>query len=137
MWINSQLPDRTPQATDLSASLSSGLILFRLAESIKYGREVASIRLRSPNNHNDPPVIPDSMFDGGEERVDGLMKLFDFLVDNEVKLSGISMADVKEGRADKIIALVRSIKQWHERREAIAQSIGVGGRAGVMTWIQG
>jgi hypothetical protein len=95
------------------------------------------LRLRSSNNYDDLPVVPDSVFDGGEERVEGLMRLFEFLVDNDVKLSGISMADVKEGRADKIAALVRSIKQWHERREAIAQSIGVGGRAGVMTWIQG
>ncbi|KAG8755383.1 polar growth protein [Serendipita sp. 396] len=134
-WINSLLPDQTPQATDFSTSLSSGLILFRLAESIKYGRELATVRLRSPSP--DDPIVPDKLFDDGDERIDGLMKLFDFLVDNDVKLSGISMADVKQGRSEKIIALVQSMKQWHERREAIAKSVGVGGVAGLRTWIHG
>lgn len=63
------------------------------------------------------------------------MKLFDFLLDNEVKLSGISMADVKEGRSEKTIALIRSMKQWKEQRDAVAKSVGVGGQAGVLTWI--
>ena len=134
-WINSQLPDQTPLATDLSTSLSSGLILFRLAESIKYGREGASARIRSPTPSD--PVVPDSLFDNGEERIDGLMKLFDFLLDNDVKLSGISMADVREGRTEKVSALVRSMKQWYDRRDAIVKAVGIGGQAGVMTWMQG
>ncbi|PVG03581.1 hypothetical protein CPB86DRAFT_804075 [Serendipita vermifera] len=133
-WINAQLPDDTPYATDLSTSLSSGLILFRLAESIKYGREVANARLRSPSPGD--PTVPDNFFDNGEERVEGLIKLFDFLLDNDVKLSGITMADIKEGRSDKIITLVRSMKQWQEKRNAVAKSVGVGGQANVMTWIQ-
>jgi hypothetical protein len=133
-WINSQLPDQTPLATDLSTSLSSGLILFRLAESIKYGREGASARIRSPSPSD--PLVPDSLFEGGEERIDGLMKLFDFLLDNDVKLSGISMADVREGRSEKVSALVRSMKQWHDRRDAIVKAAGVG-QGGVMTWMQG
>lgn len=134
-WINSQLPDQTPLATDLSSSLSSGLILFRLAESIKYGRDYASARLRSPSP--DDPIVPDHLFDNQEERIDGLMKLFDFLVDNDVKLSGISLADVRDARPDKIIALVRSMKQWYDRRETIAKNVGAGGPASMITWIQG
>lgn len=65
------------------------------------------------------------------------MKLFDFLVDNDVKLSGISLADVRDARPDKIIALVRSMKQWYDRRETIAKNVGAGGPASMITWIQG
>jgi len=134
-WVNSLLPDQTPFATDLSYSLSSGLILFRLAESIKYGQDIANARLRSPSP--DDPLVPDKLFEGGEDRIDGLMKLFDFLLDNDVKLSGISMADIKEGRTDRIIALLKSMKQWKDQRDAIAKSVGVGGQAGILTWIHG
>lgn len=134
-WINSQLPDQTPYATDLSMSLSSGLILYRLAESIKYGQEFATARLQDPPP--DDPVVPDSLFEDNEERVEGLMKLFDFLLDNDVKLSGISMADIKEGRSEKIIALIKSMKTWKEQRDAIAKSVAVGGQAGILTWIHG
>jgi len=123
-WINSQLPDQTPLATDLSTSLSSGLILFRLAESIKYGRNAASARIQSPIPGD--PVVPDSLFDGGDERIDGLMKLFDFLLDNDVKLSGISMADIRDGRSEKVSTLVRSMKEWHDRKNALVNAAGVG-----------
>jgi hypothetical protein len=126
-WINSLLPDQTPYATDLSTSLSSGLILFRLAESIKYGQDLANARIRNPSP--DDPLVPDKLFEGGEDRIDGLMKLFDFLLDNDVKLSGISMADIKEGRSEKIITLLRSMKQWKEQQDAIAK-----GQAGAF-WI--
>ena len=65
------------------------------------------------------------------------MKLFDFLLDNDVKLSGISMADVREGRSEKVSALIRSMKQWYDRRDAIVKAAGVSGQGGVMAWMQG
>jgi len=71
-------------------------------------------------------VVPDSLFDGGDERIDGLMKLFDFLLDNDVKLSGISMADIRDGRSEKVSTLVRSMKEWHDRKNALVNAAGVG-----------
>lgn len=80
-------------------------------------------------------IVPDSLFDSSDEKVDGLMTLFDFLVDNDVKLSGVSIADVKEGRAEKIIGLVKAMKLWQERRDSIAKAVGVGGQASMATWV--
>jgi hypothetical protein len=65
------------------------------------------------------------------------MKLFDFLLDNDVKLSGISMADIRDGRTEKIIALLKSMKQWKEQRDTINRSVGVGGQAGALTRTHG
>lgn len=67
-WANSILPAQH-RISDVTVDLSSGLVLFRLAESIK-GRP------------SEPPV-PDSIFTG-ENNLDGMFKLFDLLLDNEV-----------------------------------------------------
>ncbi|CUA68908.1 hypothetical protein RSOLAG22IIIB_08152 [Rhizoctonia solani] len=101
-WVNSRLPATCPLAEDLSTSMSSGLILFRLAESIK---EVDS-------------GVSDSVFPQGpgDERLDGLFKLFDFLLDNDVRMGAVSINDVRNGNAEKIAQLVRALKSWDEKR---------------------
>ncbi|CUA76194.1 hypothetical protein RSOLAG22IIIB_12110 [Rhizoctonia solani] len=87
-WVNSRLPATCPLAEDLSTSMSSGLILFRLAESIK---EV-------------DPGVSDSVFPQGpgDELLHGLFKLFDFLLDNDVRMGAVSINDLRNGNAERL-----------------------------------
>ena len=62
------LPE-TYRIHDIRTDLTNGLVLLRLAESIK-GRP------------SDPPV-PDSLF-RDENNIEGMFKLFDYLLDNDV-----------------------------------------------------
>lgn len=82
--------------------MSSGLVLFRLAEAIK---ETDS-------------GVSDSIFPQGpgDDRLDGLFKLFDFLLDNDVRIGAVSINDVRNGNAEKIAQLVRALKIWDEKR---------------------
>ncbi|KAG8705947.1 polar growth protein, partial [Ceratobasidium sp. 395] len=90
-WVNSRLPPTCPLAEDLSMSMASGLILFRLAEAIK---ETDS-------------GVPDSAFPQGpgDDRLEGLFKLFDFLLDNDVRMGAVSINDVRNGNGEKIAQL--------------------------------
>jgi hypothetical protein len=97
-WINSKLPPGCPQATDLSTSLSSGLILFRLVEAI----------------HRTDYGVPDSAFSQG--RVDGLFKLFKLLRSNDVRDDLATVEDVQSGNQYMIILLVRGIQRWDEQK---------------------
>lgn len=108
-WINNNLPPEAPPATDLSGSLSTGLILYRLAESIK----------------GLPTDVPDSAFplNGEPEKLEGLFKLFDFLLDNDVRMGSVSINDVRLGNKEKITQLVRSLKSWQDRRENLAKGM--------------
>jgi hypothetical protein len=85
--------------------MTSGLILFRLAEAIK-------------ETDSD---VPDSAFPHGpgDDRLDGLFKLFDFLLDNDVRMGAVSINDVRNGNADKIAQLIRALKLWEEKRRAL------------------
>jgi hypothetical protein len=112
-WANSHLP-ASLQITDTSGSLCGGLVLLRLAESIK-GRP------------SSPPVL-DSAFpiDSNDDKLDGLFRLFDFLLDNDVKMGSVSINDVRQGKRDKIVQLLKALKSWDEKHKAIAQSVGRG-----------
>ncbi|KAJ7786636.1 hypothetical protein B0H16DRAFT_1401843 [Mycena metata] len=112
-WANTHLPLNL-QITDPSGSLCDGLGLLRLAESIK-GR---------PSS----PPVPDSAFpkDPSDDNLDGLFRLFDFLLDNEVRMGSVSINDIRQGKRDKIIQLLRGLKGWEDKRKAIATSIGKG-----------
>ncbi|KAG8929999.1 polar growth protein [Tulasnella sp. 418] len=114
-WINTNLPRNAPPATDLSKSLSSGLILYRLAESIK----------------GVPTDVPDSVFPSASEpdKLDGLFKLFDFLLDNDVRIGSVSINDLRQANRDKIILLVKSLKAWKEKRQELAQTFDKQGMA--------
>ncbi|KAL5507750.1 BOI2 [Sanghuangporus vaninii] len=113
-WANSYLPPSL-QVQENSGQIYSGLALFRLAEGIK-------------GKPSEPPV-PDSAFPSGpdDDRLDGLFKLFDFFLDNEVRMGNVSINDVRQGRMDKVIQLLRSLRAWEEKRRALARSIGRSG----------
>ncbi|KAF4619419.1 hypothetical protein D9613_004857 [Agrocybe pediades] len=112
-WANTHLPENL-QITDPSGPLCGGLGLLRLAESIK-GR---------PSS----PPVPDSAFptDPNDDKLDGLFRLFDFLLDNEVKMGSVSINDVRQGKRDKILQLLRALKAWEDKRRAIANTIARG-----------
>ncbi|KAJ7610817.1 hypothetical protein FB45DRAFT_941703 [Roridomyces roridus] len=112
-WANSHLPSHL-QITDPNGPLCDGLALLRLAESIK-GR---------PSS----PPVPDSAFpkDPTDDNLDGLFRLFDFLLDNEVRMGSVSINDIRQAKRDKIIQLLRGLKGWEDKRKAIAMSIGKG-----------
>ncbi|KAJ7103227.1 hypothetical protein B0H15DRAFT_201781 [Mycena belliarum] len=112
-WANGHLPSKL-QITDPAGPLCDGLGLLRLAESIK-GR---------PSS----PPVPDSAFpkDDSDDNLDGLFRLFDFLLDNEVRMGSVSIQDIRRGKRDKIVQLLRGLKAWEDKRKAIATSIGKG-----------
>lgn len=118
-WANSHLP-ASLRITDPSGSLCDGLALLRLAESIK-GRP------------SSPPVL-DSAFpkDANDDNLDGLFRLFDFLLDNEVRMGSVSINDVRLGKRDKIVQLLRGLKAWEDKRKAIAATIGKPAGGGFM-----
>ncbi|KAJ3511340.1 hypothetical protein NLJ89_g4157 [Agrocybe chaxingu] len=109
-WANSHLPEHL-QINDATGYLCGGLTLLRLAESIR-GR---------PSS----PPIPDSAFpvDSNDDKLDGLFRLFDFLLDNDVKMGSVSINDVRQGKRDKIIQLLRALRAWEEKRRALANTI--------------
>lgn len=113
-WANSHLPKKL-QITDPNGPLCGGLALLRLAESIR-------------GKPSSPPV-PDSAFPSGpnDDKLDGLFKLFDFLLDNDVKTGSVSINEVRQGRREKIVQLMRALKAWDDKRQAIQQSIAKGG----------
>jgi hypothetical protein len=81
----------------------------RIAESIK-GKPAT------------PPVL-DSSFPSGpnDDKLDGLLSLFDFLLDNDVHLGTVSINDVKQGKKGKIIQVLKALRSWEEKRTEISQ----------------
>ena len=116
-WANSHLPEHL-QITDPTGPLCGGLALLRLAESIR-GR---------PSS----PPVPDSAFPTAphDDKLDGLFRLFDFLLDNDVKMGSVSINDVRQGKRDKVLQLVKALKAWEDKRRALAMSVGSSVQAG-------
>ncbi|TFK28998.1 hypothetical protein FA15DRAFT_700565 [Coprinopsis marcescibilis] len=116
-WANSHLPESL-LVHDPAGPLFSGLALLRIAESIK-GKPVS-------------PPVPDSAFPTGpsDDKLDGLFKLFDFLLDNDVKMGSVSINDVRQGKRDKILQLLKALKAWEDKRRALAMSVGTSVSAG-------
>jgi hypothetical protein len=113
-WANGHLPSTL--RIDSTGPTCGGLELLRIAESIK--------GLRSSS-------VPDSAFprrggrvDDGDDKFEGLFSLFDFLLDNDVKMGEVSINDVRQGRRDKIIQLLKALRAWDDKRNMILQSIG-------------
>jgi hypothetical protein len=48
------------------------------------------------------------------------------MLDNGVKMGSVSINDVKQGRRDKVLQLLKALKSWEDKRKAITQSIGKG-----------
>lgn len=42
-------------------------------------------------------------------------------------MGSVSINDVRQGRTDKIVHLLRSLRTWEEKRRAVARSIGRSG----------
>ncbi|KAG2143625.1 hypothetical protein DEU56DRAFT_791632 [Suillus clintonianus] len=112
-WANSHLPAAL-QNYDTTGHLYSGLALLRLSESVLG---------KSPS-----PPVADSAFPSGpnDDKLDGLFRLFDFLLDNDVKMGSVSINDVRQGKRDKIVQLLKALKAWEDRRVDILRSIGAG-----------
>ncbi|KAG2073640.1 hypothetical protein BDR04DRAFT_1094599 [Suillus decipiens] len=112
-WANSHLPAAL-QHFDPTGHLFSGLALLRISESVLG---------KSPS-----PPVPESAFPSGpnDDKLDGLFRLFDFLLDNDVKMGSVSINDVRQGKRDKILQLLKALKAWEDRRMDILKSIGGG-----------
>jgi len=110
-WANDHITIKL-HLSDECGQLHTGLALFRICENIK-GRP------------SDPPV-PDSAFPqhSSDDRLDGLFKLFDFFLDNDVRVGNISINDVRFGDKEKILPVLRCMKAWEERRGTLAKSLG-------------
>ncbi|KAG6868912.1 hypothetical protein C0993_007686 [Termitomyces sp. T159_Od127] len=110
-WANSHLP-LSLQIKETADSICKGVHLLRIAESIK-GKPVS------------PPVL-DSAFPQSptDDKLDGLFQLFDFLLDNDVKMGSVSINDVRQGKRDKIMQLLKALKAWEDKRRTLATSIG-------------
>lgn len=76
--------------------------------------------------------MPDSAFPSGpdDDKLDGLFKLFDFLLDNDVKMGTVSINDIRQVKHDKIVQLLKALRAWEDKRKAIAQSLGPGSPSG-------
>ena len=105
-WANGHLPSKL-QFADISDC--GGLNLMRIAESIK-GKPAS------------PPVL-DSSFPSGptDDKLDGLFSLFDFLLNNDVHMGTVSINDIRQGRTDKIIQVLKALKLWEDKRMEISQ----------------
>jgi hypothetical protein len=112
-WANSHLPNSN-KITDTFGPICGGLALLRIAESIR-------------GKPSSPPV-PDSAFpsDPSDDKLDGLFRLFDFLLDNDVKMGSVSINDVRQGKRDKIFQLLKALKTWEEKRRAVGLGPGMG-----------
>jgi hypothetical protein len=99
----------------MSASLATGLVLYRLSESIK----------TSSQGKPDGPEVPDSFFINSptDDKLDGLFLLFDFFVDNDVRIGNVTINDVKNGDRDQLVALVKALKAWEDRRHSLENSL--------------
>ncbi len=97
-WANAHLPS-TLQLKDTTESVYGGHHLFRIAESIKGSPGVAScVRFSLP------------VWIRIDEKLDGLFRLFDFLLDHDVKMGSVSINDVRQGMPEKIVQLLRALK---------------------------
>ncbi|KAF9236189.1 hypothetical protein BU15DRAFT_50332 [Melanogaster broomeanus] len=112
-WANSHLP-RSLQVNDPAGPLFGGLAILRLAEDMM--GKLAS------------PPIPDSAFPSApnDDKLDGLFRLFDFLLDNDVRMGSVSINDVRQGKRDRVVQLLKAMKAWEDRRKEIVKSFGQG-----------
>jgi hypothetical protein len=113
-WINRHIPNSSHKATDMSKSLATGLVLYRLAESIETNGE------SDEGNHADYgiPEVPDSAFPSSpnDDKLDGLFVLFDFLLDNDVRMGDVTINDVRSGDRDQLVLLVKAMRTWKDNR---------------------
>ena len=78
-----------------------------------------------PDRGASPPVL-DTAFPSGpdDDKLDGLFRLFDYLLDNDVKMGTVSINDIRTGKRDKIVQVLKALRAWEDKRKAIAHSLG-------------
>lgn len=106
-WANSHLPAQLRVINPFEQTFTA-LALFRLAEAIK-GQPAS-------------PPVPDSAFPAhpyDDRAIEGLFSLFDFLVNNEVKMGSVSINDVRLQRPDKVAQIVKALKTWEDRKRLL------------------
>jgi len=115
IWANKHLPPHLHIGENESGIMTTGygLSLLRLGENIR--------------GYPCEPPVPDSAFptQRGEERLDGLFRLFDLLLDEGVKMGMISINEVKSGNPEKINQLLRAMRAWEDDKRAVRQGNGV------------
>ncbi|KAL4076379.1 hypothetical protein J3A83DRAFT_4370556 [Scleroderma citrinum] len=116
-WANSHLP-QSLQVVDPTGPLFGGLGILRLAEAV-VGKSTS-------------PPVADSAFPSGpnDDKLEGLFRLFDFLLDNDVKVDNVSINDVRQGKKDKVVLVLKALKAWEDRRKDILRSMGHGSAQG-------
>ena len=69
-----------------------------------------------------PPVL-DSSFPSGpnDDKLDGIVGLFDFLLKNDVHFGTVTTSDVRQGKPGKILQVLKALKSWEEKRIEISQ----------------
>jgi len=121
VWINRHIPNSSHKATDMSKSLATGLVLYRLAESIKTNGEA------DKGNRADYgiPDVPDSVFPSSpnDDKLDGLFVLFDFLLDNDVRMGNVTINDVRSGDRDQLVVLVKALKAWEDMNKELENQL--------------
>lgn len=110
-WANARLPRALQIVDDGLGLLCGGLTILRLAEAIK-GKPAS------------PPVL-DAAFpaNANDDKLEGLFRLFDYLLDNDVKMGSVSINDIRQGKREKIVQLLKALRAWEDKRRAIAQSL--------------
>jgi len=113
-WANEYLPEKL-RLSEAGGQIHSGLALLRVAEGVK-GKATE-------------PAVPDTAFPTSvnDDRLDGLFKLFDFFLDNDVRVGNVSINDIRQGKREKVQQVLRALKGWEEKRKNIARSLGRGG----------
>jgi hypothetical protein len=111
-WANQRLPPDLQLSGRSDGDISYGLYLFRIAEHVR--------------GYPSEPAVPNNAFPMGpnDERLEGLFKLFDMLLDENVKMGAVSINDVRQGREDKIVQLLKALKAWEDRKRILTQNIG-------------
>lgn len=134
-WINKHIPNSSHKATDMSGSLATGLVLYRLAESIKTNGDSD----RGNRVDYGIPDVPDSVFPSSpnDTKLDGLFVLFDFLLDNDVRTGHVTINDVRSGNRDQMVLLVKALKAWEDKKKEIEnhltrQVVGFGPYTGAL-----
>ena len=65
--------------------------------------------------------MPDSAFPSGpnDEKLDGLFALFDFLLENDVKMGAVSINDIRQGKKSKVMQVMAALRVWEEKRQTV------------------
>ena len=122
-WANGHLPSTLQ--IDSAGSICGGLELLRLAESITGLRSSPVSNSAFPRGRlRGDRADSNGNGDDDDDKLNGLFTLFDFLLDNDVKMGAVSINDVLQGRRDKIIQLLKALRAWDDKRKLMLQSIG-------------